>query len=168
MKSNKVLVGMMLGCALLCGAKKSEKQALMVAHDHDVGVGIMLGAPSAFVAKMKLTPTTAVDGGIASYFGAVFWVYSDYIMQFPGLLSGQNQFSKELTPYIGVGGQAIFGSWGNYAGGFGLGVRVPIGIEWRSPKMPLGVFVEVAPSVGIIPALYASFFQGGIGARYYF
>lgn len=56
---------------------------------------------------------------------------------------------------------------GKKSGSVGLGVRVPVGVEWQPGRPPLGVYLELVPGMAIIPKTDA-FFQGGIGIRYYF
>jgi hypothetical protein len=55
----------------------------------------------------------------------------------------------------------------NSSAAFALGMRIPFGLEWRPSEAPLGVFVELAPGLTLIPGT-SSFFQGDIGIRYYF
>lgn len=136
------------------------------------GAGIILGAPSGLVGKYWVQSDRAFDMGLAFYFGDLILVYGDYLFHFPHTFKSSEKFVNQLVPYVGVGAAAIF--WTGYprryldtAGGFGLGVRIPLGIEWRPSDPPLGVFVELAPGVGIIPGTFG-FLQGGIGARYYF
>ncbi|MBI1860022.1 MAG: hypothetical protein HYR96_03770 [Deltaproteobacteria bacterium] len=175
MKSTKQknLVLLVVGVTFLCAAqKKAESENILAGRE--IGLGIILGSPSGLVGKMKISNNAAIDAGVTFFFGTVFLVYGDYLVHFPNVLAGQSQFSKELTPYVGLGAEAIFGSyWGSWAlpyaynSTLGLGVRVPIGIEWRPHNPPIGMFVELAPGIGLLPGIY-SYFRGGIGARYYF
>jgi hypothetical protein len=141
------------------------------------GIGLILGEPTGITGKMWLSPITAIDGGIAYSFNSFFLFYSDYLYHFPRAFGHETQFVSELTPYIGVGGMFLIESSTNNVdrsyfhsnqGSVGLAIRVPLGIEWRpADGAPLGVFVELAPGIGIIPTTYGVI-QGGIGARYYF
>jgi hypothetical protein len=142
------------------------------------GAGIILGEPTGFTLKYFLDPKHAIDGGLAYSFGNFFEIYSDYLYHFRGAFGSQTRFVSELTPYVG-GGLALFigGTpttpnsnrlyFGTSSGSAGFGIRIPLGIEWKSTQIPLGVFVEFAPGIGFVPATFA-LFQGGIGARYYF
>lgn len=116
----------------------------------------------------------AVDMGLTFYFSNLVLIYSDYLFHFPKAFGTSSPFVAQLSPYVGVGGVMLFWSGSYYnryyydsPHGFGIGVRFPIGIEWKPSDPPLGVFLELAPGMGIIPGTFG-FFQGGIGIRYYF
>jgi hypothetical protein len=137
------------------------------------GAGVILGAPTGLVGKYWMAPDRAVDMGLAFFFGDLFLLYADYLVHFPRAFASSDPFVSHLSPYIGIGGMMLF--WGSHTNrhyydstnSVGLGVRVPLGIEWKPGDPPLGVFVELVPGVGIIPGTFG-FVQGGIGIRYYF
>lgn len=138
------------------------------------GAGIVIGAPTGFTGKYFLNPEGAIDFGLAFYFSNLILFYGDYLWHFPGAFGRSSQFVSQLTPYVGVG--AVMLLWTAYGvrhyydhatAGMGLGMRIPLGIEWRPSHPPLGVFIELAPGIGIVPGTFG-FFQGGIGIRYYF
>lgn len=96
----------------------------------------------------------------------------DYLRHFEGMM-GQ----KMLLPYIG-GGAVLFGStddarkdgtWfaDDHTDDLGIGVHIPVGIEWQMESVPVGVSVQVAPGLGFIPKSF-TFLNAGIAARYYF
>ena len=140
--------------------------------------GFVLGEPSGLTGKYMIESNQAIDGGLAFSFQSFFLFWADYIYEFSGLFGSSNEFVKRLTPYVGVGGimlistrvgsAPLFGSGGG-ASSVGLGFRVPFGVEYlvNNPKVPIGIYIELAPGIGIIPSTYGFFF-GGIGARYYF
>lgn len=143
-----------------------------------LGLGVVLGEPTAFSGKVWMNNDRAIDFGLGYSYGNYVIVFADYLFQWPGafrLKSGE-KFFEELVPYVGVGlvmalatsnpaaGRAYFGSRTET---IGLGVRIPLGIEWLPSSAPLGVFLELAPGLGFVPLTYV-FFQGGIGVRYYF
>lgn len=143
---------------------------------HPFGIGIILGAPSALTAKHWIDQRSAIDGGLAFSLNEYFLFYSDYLHHFPGLFKSKDRFVSELAPYFGVGGLIAFTTsgrsrddryLGRSTGSLGLGVRIPLGIEWRPSDPHLGVFLELAPGLSVIPETLG-LFQGGIGIRYYF
>ncbi len=139
-----------------------------------VGLGIILGEPSALNLKYDQSPNDAFDLGLAFNFDRWVLVYGDYQYKFANVIRP----APQLTPYLGLGvvivasnksiedtrGTRYFDS--SASSKFALGVRVPIGIEWR-PDAPIGIFAEIAPGLAVIPST-VGFFQGGIGIRYYF
>lgn len=151
----------------------------------DFGLGIILGDPTGFTGKVWTAPDrNAIDFGLAWAFGSYFTLYGDYLWHFPRAFGGSSRFVSELNPYVGVGLAAAFATYNNdglliingnksyrffgtTGDRFGLGIRIPLGIEWLPARPPIGVFLELAPGIAMVPATSA-FFQGGIGARYYF
>jgi uncharacterized protein DUF3996 len=138
------------------------------------GLGIVLGNPSAVTGKMWIAPKAAVDVGLAFNLNSYVLLYSDYLYHFHNVF-GRDRAASQFTPYVGIGGIVVFtnstrtddeGLFGRTSGAFGLGARIPLGIEWR-PTFPLGVFFEIAPGLSVVPKT-SGFFQWGLGARYYF
>jgi hypothetical protein len=146
------------------------------AESSGIGVGILLGSPTAITAKYWLDRQAALDAGIAFALSDYFLFYGDYLFHYPGAFKQKNKFVNELSPYVGVGGIVAFANsnridndryLGRTTGTLGLGVRIPFGIEWIPSKLPIGVFLELVPGISIIPAT-SVLFQGGLGIRYYF
>lgn len=145
------------------------------------GLGLILGEPTGLTAKFWLGSREAIDLGLAYSFSDYVLIYSDYLYHFHGAFGSSNEFAKDLTPYVGIGGEIIFASssgsgvstrTGNHyfkssSSSVGVGIRIPFGLEWMTPKVPLGVFIELVPGIGLAPGTYG-FLQGGIGARFYF
>jgi hypothetical protein len=130
------------------------------------GFGLILGEPTGLTAKFWGSPDRAIDGGLAFSFDRFVFLYADYLFHFKSY-SG-------VRPYAGIGGGFLIASGskkGKYFeeqdGSFGLGIRIPIGAEWFIPEAPFGIFAEIVPGIGLVPSTYG-FFQGGIGARFYF
>jgi hypothetical protein len=141
------------------------------------GLGVVIGEPTGLSAKYWLTSKHAIDFGLAYSFNSFVEVFADYLFHFPGVFGASSQFTTQLTPYIGIGGiffgstngvnsrnNHYFTSDGSTAG---LGLRLPLGIEWSPMDPPIGVFVELVPGLGIIPSTFG-FLEAGIGVRYYF
>lgn len=156
-------------CCLLSQTSLSKK------HDGgNLGLGLMIGGPTAITGKLILSSETAVDFGLGFNFDNSYTVYGDYLFLYPGAIKTNTQFFNELVPYFGVG--PII-SWyysrdhrwsakDRYYSTL-VGARVPFGLAWRTPKHPLEIFLEVAPTLDIIPGLYLGL-DAGLGARYFF
>lgn len=143
------------------------------------GFGIVLGDPSALTGRYNLGGARAVDGGLAFALDRWVLVYGDYLHLFPGAFGRQAAFLAQTTPYLGIGGMLVISSKSeaevrkeryfdeDSSSRVGLGLRVPIGAEWRPRSLPIGVFLELAPGLTIFPGT-SGFLQGGLGARFYF
>ncbi len=134
--------------------------------------GVIFGEPTGLTGKYWLSRTDAIDGGFAYSFNSYAIFYSDYLVHFPKAFQGSELSKARLTPYFGVG--ALLGFGGN--GGkikdtskstAGLGLRIPLGVEWMPAGVPLGVFAELAPGMWLLPGI-SGYLQGGVGVRFYF
>ena len=117
----------------------------------------------------------ALQAGIAFAFDTYVLVYGDYLKQFPGMLGGSNTFMTQLTPYVGIGPIVGVATNTNHDNSYfnkrsdnlSLGARVPFGIEWMAPNFPLGISLELAPGIVIIPTTNG-IVQGAANFLYYF
>jgi len=138
------------------------------------GLGLVIGDPTALTAKYDANQRDAFDVGLSFNLDKWFLIYGDYQYKFAGLI----RQAPQVTPYFGIGAVLVASNRSiddtrhyqyftdSTSSKLALGLRVPFGIEWR-PNAPIGVFVELAPGIAIIPGTIG-FFQGGIGIRYYF
>jgi hypothetical protein len=148
-----------------------------------LGAGVMFGEPTGLTAKYWLSSATAVQFGLAYSFGDYFEILVDHLWHFPnvGPSISDGKISSEFVPYMGVGG-ALFADTRSSSSAsrsshffrdstsdssVALGIRIPFGIEYLPRKLPLGVFLELVPGVGIVPKVFA-FLQADLGIRYYF
>lgn len=149
--------------------------AKAAANDRELGLGFALGSPTAITGKLWVQPMQAIDFGIG--FGWSSWMlYGDYHWNKPQIFGTKTQFLRDLTGYIGAGaGLAIWShveSCGRFAckskdSGTAIFVRAPIGTEWYPEDPRIGVFLEIAPVLAIVPGFGGTVdFQ--IGGRYYF
>lgn len=146
---------------------------------HKTGIGLILGEPTGLTAKFWLGSRDAIDVGLAYSYSDYLLLYADYLFHFHGAFGSSSQFAKDLTPYVGIGGELLFvtnsGSrssrhdryFRDNSDSLGVALRIPLGIEWMIHSVPLGVFAELVPGMGIAPGTYG-FIQGGVGARFYF
>lgn len=175
---SKVFGSVIPALALALGLALSPLSA-QAAKGGPFGLGIILGEPTGITAKYNMDRTYAVDGGISFNFDQWFMLYADYLHHWPGVMGSQNAFVANLTPYVGFGGLIVMSNRDEYetrkyryytstsSSKTAVGFRIPLGLEWRAPTFPLGVFLELVPGMTIIPGT-SGFFQGGIGARFYF
>ena len=140
------------------------------------GLGLVLGSPIAVSAKVMLDDTYGIDGAVGLGFmgGGALHVHADFV--FHQKLSKTPYFDLLLTlgvgPRIGVwfGGKAQK-YWSKKAthddSSFGLGVRAKVGVNFLLERVPVELFLEAAPGLGVLPYI-GGFIDGGIGVRYYF
>ena len=140
------------------------------------GAGFMLGSPSSLNAKYFESDKIAFDFGLAFDTDDYIMIYGDYLVHFPGSIRTESPFINSLNPYVGVGPFLAFSDGDRYHqhkffddpnDDFALGVRVPLGVEWRATEIPLGVAVEIGPGISVIPSTDV-FVTAGIAFRYYF
>jgi hypothetical protein len=143
-----------------------------------IGLGVVLGQPTAITGKYWMTNSTAVDFGLSWATSYTALIYGDYLWHYPGVFGRTSEFTRSLTGYIGVGGGLFSWSndvrytdrprgWTTYSGGTGLYARIPLGAEWQAPKPPIGVFGEIAPGLALLPGLGVTV-DIGLGIRFYF
>lgn len=144
--------------------------------DQALGAGFVLGNPSALSAKYWMDSKRALDAALAFSVSDYVLVHANYLMHFPGFFKTQNPYVNRMVPYIGGGLVFVIaqkdrstgdGFVGKKSGAFGLGIRMPLGIEWLIKEVPLGVYLEAAPGLALTPST-SGFIQGGLGVRYYF
>ena len=145
--------------------------------DHDFGLGLILGSPTAVSVKYMFNDTSALDGGVGLGFlgGSHLHVHADYVHHID--LTRHRYFDLYLTLGGGLRSSVWFDEGGpryfstekrkKQKAGFGLGFRAKTGLNFALRMVPVEVFLEVAPGLGVIPYI-GGFVDGGLGARYYF
>lgn len=127
--------------------------------DGNLGLGIIVGEPTGVSGKLYLSGNDALDAAASwSFVNELLYVQADYIRHFPGALGRD---LEPLTPYLGIGGLVILSD--NLA----VGARAPIGLSFFIPDTSFEIFLELGPSLLIIPETDFEF-NGGLGIRYYF
>jgi hypothetical protein len=137
-----------------------------------LGLGVILGEPTGFSAKVWTSPTNAFDFGLGLSVGG------DGFRTSNGTFGGQNRIHFH-TDYLWHSFEALK-SFQRLPVYYGLGVRVNtgagyrntaalrgvFGMAWLPNQAPFDVFLEFAPSVQFTsPAGFGM--EAGIGARYY-
>ncbi len=133
---------------------------------YGIGVGFVLGDPSAITMKYFINEQHAFDVGIGEAGGDGFYLYGDYLLHFPTIIP-----VEKITLYLGGGiGFHDFEKDRKHKDDIDenrIEVRLPIGVEFETPRIPLGVFLEIAPAMRLAPDVDFGF-RGGLGIRYYF
>jgi hypothetical protein len=136
------------------------------------GLGVMLGEPTGLSIKQWKTNQHAVDGALAWSFehDGLFHIHADYLYHDYHLLA-------ELIPgrhapaYIGVGTRFAINERveANHPGHVDvrLGMRFPVGASYLFTNYPLEFFIELAPTLDVLPE--TSFeMNAALGMRFYF
>ena len=126
----------------------------------NIGLGIILGEPTGFSAKLWTGKTTAFDAGAAWSFvsGEFFQIHGDFLFHNFDLFKVD---TGKMALYYGFGGRVKF------ADRTLVSLRVPIGISYQFEKTAIELFLEIVPRLDIIPAPEAGI-GGGAGFRYFF
>ncbi len=116
------------------------------------GLGIVLGEPTGLSYKA---------GNLAIGLGWSFASDKDRIDTTIDWWLINKDFVEMMNWYLGIGIKGKFGK-----DTVGIGVRVPIGIQWWIAD-ELELFAELAPGMSLVPDTSPDL-SGGIGLRYYF
>lgn len=140
MKKKTVLLGLII-LALMLPLSASA----------DIGIGGIAGygQPTGLSFKINNFPVVSLGWSLSGKWleGTVdYWFIND-------------KLDRNILWYLGVGAK------GSIGGSFGMGLRVPIGIQWYfMPRFEL--FGELVPGFSILPASGFDF-SGGIGLRFH-
>lgn len=126
-----------------------------------IGAGIMLGEPSGITAKLWFVESRfAVDAAVAwSFTGrSSLYMHGSLLYHLAAIETAQGRY---IAPYLGLGVKTKFSAEGY------LGLRLPFGVSFMPlPNLPLELFAELAPGLGLLPST-APDFGAAIGARFY-
>ena len=125
-----------------------------------IGLGIILGEPTGISFKSWQSDEIAYDAALAWSLGkdGKVHVHVDYLIHNYKLIRTIN---SNTPVYYGIGGRI------KTKDETALGVRIPLGINFKSRKIPIDVFIEIVPTLNLIPETVFDL-EGGIGVRYYF
>ena len=140
---------------------------------HPFGLGIIVGEPTGFSAKLWTSQTSALD------FGAGWSIGGDRIGNYDGYYDGSGRVHFHLDYllhsfdavgstgqypiYYGIG--ARFNSGGGYYNS--LAVRFVGGVAWMPRDTPIDMFLEFVPSLQLTSQPGFAI-DSAIGVRYYF
>lgn len=122
-----------------------------------VGVGVIIGHPSGISLKHWVTRREAVDMVVGWFSPNYFYIHGEYLYHFP-----QPKVDGQMVPYVGMG--VVFRVKTGREGELILGARLCGGMELL--YRPIGLFMELAPMVDMIP-VGTVHICGGIGLRFY-
>ncbi len=149
----------------------TQKAEAQVGQGNNFGLGIALGSPSGLTGKYYLNDKNAIQGTVGLGFvdGNHFNVTVDYLYHFN--LMGQSAF--KLDAYAGFG--AYLWKWFDNDNSndnadkkmIGIGARIPLGLAFVFAKLPIDIYLEVAPSLTVVGRTGFGV-SGALGFRYYF
>ena len=163
---------------VICAGAPGLAEASEVGNSKKFGLGIMLGQPTAITIKYHFSYKHALTAAVGAgwYWGRNFHIHADYGYHFD--LTKTSDF--DLRMWVGGGLKFFYFFWhdgrhpywdrdwrNNDYGRAGIGLRIPVGISFNINKVPLEVFLEIAPGVAFLP-WFDFFIDGAIGIRYYF
>ncbi|MGB9856619.1 MAG: hypothetical protein ACPLKX_00555 [Dictyoglomaceae bacterium] len=124
------------------------------------GVGIIIGEPTGLSFRVWQNKINALDFGLAWNIGQInlLHLYGDYVYYNYSIFKIK---TGSLPFYYGIGGRILIGNEVKF------GVRIPLGIVYIPPKMPLDFFLELVPILEVIPSTKFDL-SGALGVRYYF
>lgn len=126
------------------------------------GIGIVAGEPSGITFQSQLDNKRFLDFYFAYNWDKEWMFMGDYKVRVPGLLA-ENIL---VVPYIG-GGFFLNLKDKKHGDDIAIGVRVPIGADWKVPETPIVLFGELVPGLKIIKATEGEL-QLGIGGRFFY
>jgi len=129
--------------------------------DGDLGLGLMIGEPTGISLKYWSSETRAIGGGVAWSLGQydAIHLHGDYLWHSYSVFDDVDK--GQLPVYYGVGGRIVFAE--NDAV---LGIRVPVGLNYRFEENPLDLFLELVPTVNLAPDTDFDM-NGALGIRIY-
>jgi hypothetical protein len=135
----------------------SEK---LPAQNFGFGAGVILGDPTGLSFKYWTNPKNAWDAGIAWGIGEknALSLHGDYLWHNFRLIPVDK---GRLAVYYGPGTRIILGDDPHF------GIRGVIGLDYMFLHVPVDIFLELAPVFDLAPATKL-YFNGGLGARYFF
>lgn len=138
--------------------------------ENKIGLGLMVGEPTGLSFKAWTSETNAIDAGLAWSVGRydAINLHADYLWHNFELF-GDEIKQGQLPVYYGVGGRIVFADDYPDPGDDNavLGVRIPAGVNYLFEDSPVGLFLEIAPVVNIIPDTDFDL-DSSLGVRYYF
>ncbi len=172
MHLSRIIKTGLIMCAPCLGATP-HKLANPTSNPRSFGLGVIVGEPTGISAKKWVGDNQAVDGGVAYSFDSKTssaLAFVDYLWHFPDVVD-KTQVSGHFSPYFGLGGGLSLESSKETAktneSVLACEARLPLGIEWIMPNIPLGLAIEIVPSFKVLPETRLAL-HGGFAVRYYF
>lgn len=146
------------------------------AQDHGFGLGVMVGDPTGISGKAWIAKDKAIDLGLAwgLWRGGYLHLHADYLFHHMELIPVR---TGKLPLYFGPGLRVRTWNNGRYRHRghsydhdetrMDLGIRFPVGLAYLLDGYPVDLFLEVVPTLDIMPGTYLDL-DAGLGVRYYF
>jgi hypothetical protein len=137
-----------------------------------IGVGVMVGEPTGLSLKKWIEASHALDAGVAWSFSenASLHFHGDYLFHRFDILSIP-ELSGALPIHYGLGFRIKLKESNQGRGRNNddamIGVRIPVGVSYLLPDVPIDVFAEIVPVFDVAPKSEFSL-NAAIGVRYYF
>ena len=128
------------------------------------GLGLVIGEPSGLSWKYWQGSTNALDGALAmSSFNDYFAAHINYLWHNYRVIKVEQ---GKMPLYYGVGGALWSGTFHTHDGA-NLGVRGVIGLEYVFEGAPFDIFLELAPTMYVVPET-GLWLHAGLGGRFFF
>lgn len=139
----------------------SSVEALASEGDN-LGFGVILGEPTGITGKYFLSDESAIDAGAGWETSGDdrIHVYADYLYHINDLF---DVGKGSLPLFFGAGLRFISIQDDDDE----LGIRLPVGLEYVFPKLPIRIFGEVVPVLDLTPDTEFDL-DAGVGIRYFF
>lgn len=150
-------------CLIITLALLSAPHSILAQNgDDNFGVGLMIGEPTGISFKYWSSQKHALAGGAAWSLGQyeAVHLHGDYLWHTYSLFDDIEK--GQLPFYYGIGGRVVL-----VTNDAILGVRVPVGLNYRFENSPLDLFLEVAPTMNLVPDTDFDI-NGALGMRIYF
>jgi len=139
----------------------------VVAQQRHLGLGLIIGEPTGLSAKLWTSSVTAFDMGLGwsvrnlnnGEQATKIHIHIDYLRHAFNAI----QTTEKLPLYYGFGGKFIGGDGDDGS----LAIRGVLGLAWQPHQTPLDVFVELAPTLQVVPSSTFGV-DAAIGFRYFF
>jgi hypothetical protein len=129
-----------------------------------LGLGLVAGEPSGLSWKYWQGSTHALDGALAiSSFNDYFAAHVNYLWHNYKAIKVEQ---GKMPLYYGVGGALWSGTFHTHDGA-NLGVRGVVGLEYVFDRAPFDLFLELAPTMYLVPES-GLWLHAGLGGRFYF
>ncbi len=132
------------------------------------GLGVVIGDPTGVSAKIRLTPSSALDAALGAGDGADLHLHLDWLFVGAPFVRESN---VSIAWFAGVGGALeVDDDEGRFDDDDDteLEARAPLGITMRFDSVPpLELFAEIALAVEVVDDVDTEV-DGGIGVRWFF
>tara|TARA_R110000868_G_scaffold198621_2_gene445214 strand:+ start:287 stop:751 length:465 start_codon:yes stop_codon:yes gene_type:complete len=134
------------------------------AQNEGFAVGAQLFSPAGISVKATISESAAITGAVGF---SINEFNNSVSVQTNLILNGdEDTFNVEsglLRFYYGIGLNFLISENTDN----GIGIRLPLGIEYTLQEQPLEIYMDIAPTINIEPSS-AFFLSSSLGVRYFF